>query len=65
MGKGDKKSRRGKLFMGSYGVTRPRKKKKTRSASPKKLAKKAEKKPVAEAAPAPKKAARKTAKKEA
>jgi 30S ribosomal protein S31 len=29
MGKGDKKSRRGKLFMGSYGITRPRKKKKT------------------------------------
>jgi 30S ribosomal protein S31 len=29
MGKGDKKSRRGKLFMGSFGITRPRKKKKT------------------------------------
>lgn len=27
MGKGDKKTRRGKLFMGSYGVLRPRKKK--------------------------------------
>ncbi|MFO7617565.1 MAG: 30S ribosomal protein THX [Bacteroidales bacterium] len=26
MGKGDKKTRRGKLFNGSYGVTRPRKK---------------------------------------
>lgn len=26
MGKGDKKSRKGKLFMGSYGVSRPRKK---------------------------------------
>ena len=25
MGKGDKKSRRGKIFMGSYGVRRPRK----------------------------------------
>jgi len=25
MGKGDKKTKRGKLFMGSYGVTRPRK----------------------------------------
>ncbi len=24
MGKGDKKTRRGKLFMGSYGVRRPR-----------------------------------------
>lgn len=27
MGKGDKKSKRGKLFMGSYGVRRPKKKK--------------------------------------
>lgn len=26
MGKGDKKTRRGKLFNGSYGVRRPRKK---------------------------------------
>lgn len=26
MGKGDKKTRRGKIFMGSYGVTRPGKK---------------------------------------
>lgn len=25
MGKGDRKSRRGKIFMGSYGKTRPRK----------------------------------------
>ena len=25
MGKGDKKTRRGKLFMGSYGNTRPKK----------------------------------------
>jgi ribosomal small subunit protein bTHX len=25
MGKGDKKTKRGKLFMGSYGVTRPQK----------------------------------------
>lgn len=28
MGKGDKKTGRGKIFMGSYGVTRPRKKNK-------------------------------------
>jgi 30S ribosomal protein S31 len=28
MGKGDKKSRRGKIIIGSYGVRRPRKKKK-------------------------------------
>lgn len=27
MGKGDKKSKRGKIIMGSYGVTRPKKKK--------------------------------------
>lgn len=26
MGKGDRKSRRGKIFVGSYGVRRPRKK---------------------------------------
>ncbi|MCD6332277.1 MAG: 30S ribosomal protein THX [Bacteroidales bacterium] len=26
MGKGDKKTRRGKLFSGTYGVRRPRKK---------------------------------------
>ncbi len=26
MGKGDRKTRRGKLFMGSFGVRRPRKK---------------------------------------
>lgn len=29
MGKGDRKTRKGKLFMGSYGVSRPRKKKET------------------------------------
>ena len=29
MGKGDQKTRRGKLFAGSYGKRRPRKKKKT------------------------------------
>ena len=28
MGKGDKKTRRGKITKGSYGVTRPKKKKK-------------------------------------
>ncbi|MFH1321761.1 MAG: 30S ribosomal protein THX [Bacteroidota bacterium] len=28
MGKGDKKTKRGKIFMGSYGVTRKRKKRK-------------------------------------
>lgn len=51
MGKGDKKSRKGKIAMGSYGVTRPRKKATTAAAAdaPKKAAKKA----------APKKAAKK------
>lgn len=29
MGKGDKKTRKGKMFAGSYGKTRPRKKVKT------------------------------------
>ena len=28
MGKGDKKSRKGKIFQGSYGKTRPKKRKK-------------------------------------
>ncbi len=27
MGKGDKKTRRGKLFAGSFGITRPKKRK--------------------------------------
>lgn len=31
MGKGDKKTKRGKIFRGSYGKLRPRKKKKTSS----------------------------------
>ena len=57
MGKGDKKSKKGKIFMGSYGVSRPHKSKKSKSASPKKVAKKAEK-------AAPKKAAKKATKKE-
>lgn len=26
MGKGDKRTKRGKIFMGSYGVTRPKQK---------------------------------------
>jgi 30S ribosomal protein S31 len=29
MGRGDKRSRRGKIFVGSYGKTRPKNKKKT------------------------------------
>lgn len=43
MGKGDKKSRKGKIAMGSYGKTRPHK-----------LKKKVEKVEVAEATPAKK-----------
>ena len=31
MGKGDKRSRRGKIFAGSYGKTRPKNKKKETS----------------------------------
>ncbi len=35
MGKGDQRTRRGKIFSGSYGKTRPgRKKKKTKKKSP-------------------------------
>ncbi len=39
MGKGDKRSRRGKIFAGSYGKTRPRHKKKAIVAVPEKAAK--------------------------
>jgi 30S ribosomal protein S31 len=71
MGKGDKKSRKGKISMGSYGVTRPRNKKKTvvTTSKTKKVkpvdkteedtAKAAPKKVAAKKA-APKKAAKKT-----
>ena len=49
MGKGDKKSKRGKIHIGSFGVKRPRKKavtkaataKTAKKAAPKKAAKKA------------------------
>ena len=62
MGKGDKKSRKGKITMGSYGVTRPRKKTKSAvvvSTTPKapKVAK--VKKEAAPKKAAPKKAAKK------
>ena len=36
MGKGDKKTKRGKIIMGTSGRLRPRKKKKTMVAAPKK-----------------------------
>lgn len=48
MGKGDKKTRRGKLFQGSYGVLRPKKRKRTFSVVS------ATRKPVEKAAPKPK-----------
>jgi 30S ribosomal protein S31 len=38
MGKGDKRSRRGKIFAGSYGKTRPKHKKKVVEAPPEKKA---------------------------
>jgi ribosomal small subunit protein bTHX len=52
MGKGDKRSKRGKIHIGSYGVTRLRKK----------AAKKATSKTAAPKKAAPKKAAKKAAK---
>lgn len=57
MGKGDKKSRKGKITMGSYGVTRPRKKAKKVVASAPKTPK--VKKEAAPKKAAPKKAAKK------
>jgi 30S ribosomal protein S31 len=62
MGKGDKKSRKGKIAMGSHGVTRPRKKVKKVAAKKAGVAKKATApaKPAKTAAKAaPKKAAKK------
>jgi 30S ribosomal protein S31 len=51
MGKGDRKSRKGKIFMGSYGKSRPRKRKKTMQAAtvaaPASAEPKAKKKPAA------------------
>lgn len=58
MGKGDKKSRKGKITIGSYGVRRPRKKKKAGTATPKAAAAKTAKKAAPKKA-APKKAAKK------
>ena len=41
MGKGDKKTKKGKRQIGSTGVSRPKKKKAAKKAAPKKAAKKA------------------------
>ena len=51
MGKGDQKTRRGKLFSGSYGVRRPRKK--SRGFSVVSTTKKSEAKPLKEAVQKP------------
>lgn len=61
MGKGDKKSRKGKIAMGSHGVTRPRKKVRKIAAKKAGVAKKAAApaKPAKAAKAAPKKAAKK------
>jgi 30S ribosomal protein S31 len=73
MGKGDKKSRRGKIVRGSHGVGRPRKKKRTSpvvepiTEKVRKTTKKAAPAPLAEEAepkPAKKKTAPKAKKKE-
>lgn len=63
MGKGDKKTRKGKISMGSYGVLRPKAKRKKSAANvePKAKPKKEveEKKPAAKKAPAKKTVAKK------
>lgn len=65
MGKGDQKSRKGKIFSGSYGVTRKKKKAATFVAKPsaKKVSVKEEEapaeKPAAKKAPAKKAVAKK------
>jgi ribosomal small subunit protein bTHX len=57
MGKGDQKTRRGKIQVGSFGVVRPRKKASAKTTAPKVK--------VEKAAPAKKAAAKKATKKEA
>lgn len=57
MGKGDQKTRRGKIQVGSFGVVRPRKKASAKTNTPKVK--------VEKAAPAKKAAAKKATKKEA
>lgn len=63
MGKGDKKTRRGKITMGSHGVSRPRKKSKGKAvandATPKVAKAATPKKAAAPKKAAPKKAAKK------
>lgn len=66
MGKGDKKSKRGKIFMGSYGVSRPARKKKSEitEAAVKEPKVKAVKEVKAETKKEPKKEVKKEPKKE-
>lgn len=60
MGKGDKKTKKGKISSGSFGVTRPHKKKVDDLASTKeKVKEKEEAKPKASAKPTAKKEAKK------
>ncbi len=59
MGKGDKKSRKGKITMGSYGVSRPRKKTKAVASTTPKAPKAVKEKKEAAPKKAPKKAAKK------
>lgn len=58
MGKGDKKTKKGKITMGSFGVSRPRKKAKSTTSS---SAKETADKPAKKEAPAKKAAAKKAA----
>jgi 30S ribosomal protein S31 len=51
MGKGDKKSRKGKIAMGSYGVTRPKKKSNSAASAAKSTSAKKVAAPKREAAP--------------
>ena len=63
MGKGDKKTRRGKITMGSHGVSRPRKKSTGKVVAAPKVVKAAKAPKTETAKAAPKKAAKKAAKK--
>ena len=52
MGKGDKRSRRGKIAVGSYGKTRPKNKKTVHAAAPATVEEKVTKKRVPKRVPA-------------
>ncbi|MEO6882463.1 MAG: 30S ribosomal protein THX [Bacteroidia bacterium] len=65
MGKGDKKSRKGKIAMGSYGVSRPRKASTGNAFVPKSSKKSTPRAEKTETVEAPKAAAKKTTVKKA